>query len=369
MGQHRPRRIVGAVLTLSAIITALVATTSAASAAVEVSPSSTSWTSTTEGWVLGWSPCDTAVCATLVHTTDAGATWARETAPPVTPSEYGNQARVFFAERGKRTVGLATNGEALYATYDGAQSWQETSLADYDRVGDIAATARQVYVAAQRETATGVDTQVFSAHIGRPDWSPVDGFAASHPGSLASTLTDLSATPKALSFAVSSFGEFVQVWTTTKPHRHVVAAPCDAFASTRVAAVARDREFVLCSSNPGRGAMDKEAKSSPDGSAFDSVGLAPRLGITTDFAAADGSTLAVGATGGDMGIVHMSYDGGSTWETTFGVPDTGPVLDLHFQDATHGTLVTGYPGLGTSAVFRTVDAGHTWTEVELTLQG
>jgi photosystem II stability/assembly factor-like uncharacterized protein len=46
-------------------------------------------------------------------------------------------------------------------------------------------------------------------------------------------------------------------------------------------------------------------------------------------------------------------------------PDRGPVQDLAFQDELHGVLVTGYPGLGTSAVYRTEDGGHTWSALEL----
>ena len=61
----------------------------------------------------------------------------------------------------------------------------------------------------------------------------------------------------------------------------------------------------------------------------------------------------------------MSFDGGQTWQTPFVAVETGPVLDLAFQDAEHGVLVAGYEDLGTTVVYRTVDGGHRWTELGL----
>jgi len=48
-------------------------------------------------------------------------------------------------------------------------------------------------------------------------------------------------------------------------------------------------------------------------------------------------------------------------------PETGPVTDLDYQDAEHGTLVAGQAALGTSQLFRTVDGGHTWQPVDVTV--
>ncbi|MGW5365420.1 WD40/YVTN/BNR-like repeat-containing protein [Actinopolymorpha pittospori] len=73
-----------------------------------------------------------------------------------------------------------------------------------------------------------------------------------------------------------------------------------------------------------------------------------------------GGTLAVGATGGDESFVHMSFDGGHTWETTLAVSERGPVFDLAFSDSQHGTLVCGNPDLHNSELYRTSDGGHTW---------
>lgn len=328
----------------------------------DFSPSSTSWTSDLRGWAFGWSGCDAGTCATLLRTADGGDTWTDSTPPPLQPSDNGTPARILFTGRGHDLVGLATDGRTLYVTRDHARSWRQVRLPGAGFVGDVDATRRHLYVAGVSRHGDRVTTRLYRSPVARDHFTRVQGVHRSGTGTPASTLTDISTTRRAVDVAFSSWNAFVSVWTSPDGRTFTKTSPCGKLAATRLGAGSRQLTYVLCSYNPGRGHMYKRLKSSTGGD-FDTIGMAPTAGITSDFAAAGPSTVAIGATGGDAAFVHLSTDGGRTWRTTLAAPDTGPVLDLRFTDAEHGTLVAGYPDLGTSVVYRSTDGGLHWSPV------
>jgi photosystem II stability/assembly factor-like uncharacterized protein len=366
----RVRRLALLVATIATVLTSTVAWSTPveaqpAAAPTKFTPSSTSWTSATDGWVLGWVPCASGRCATLLHTTDGGASWPEVKAPDIQPSEVHYQTRVFFAERRGHTIGLVTNGDALYVSYDGAHSWQPLELDGAQLVGGIGANAREVFVVAHQEVGSEVSTQAYSSPIDHPHWQQLRGVSALSPGGLGSTTSVVQGTGAAAQIGVSTYGGVVKLWTAPKGHRFDEAYPCDPLSVMYPGIGADGRQLALCSSNPGRGKMDKVLRTrDADGHFTTVVGEPPLDGLTTDFAVT-GDTVAVGATEGDAALVHMSFDGGATWETPFVAIETGPVFDLTFQDAQHGVLVAGYEDLGTTVVYRTVDGGHRWTELGL----
>src|SRR3712207_5141210 len=63
------------------------ATATPAAAPVGFVPSSTSWLDRSQGWVLGFVPCDGGNCPVLLRTWDGGRTWWQVPAPDVAPSE------------------------------------------------------------------------------------------------------------------------------------------------------------------------------------------------------------------------------------------------------------------------------------------
>ncbi|MFD1718567.1 WD40/YVTN/BNR-like repeat-containing protein [Georgenia deserti] len=218
------------------------------------------------------------------------------------------------------------------------------------------------------EGGSGVRTQYFRTPVLTERWEPVRELAATGLGTAGSTQTDLASDGWVLQASTATFDGVNRVWISRPPGRLVDASPCESLASTHVGVADLRRQFVLCSSNPGMGYMDKELQVTTDGGeTFEPVAMAPRDGLTSDFAVADSETIAIGATAGDAGIVEASFDGGASWEFTLFEPDTGPVTDLDFQDAEHGTLVAGQAALGTSQLFRTVDGGHTWQPVDVTV--
>lgn len=368
------RRLVAVVAALAAtLVTALGAGAHAAEpehldppALSGFSPSSTSWTSATTGWVLGWVPCGGQLCSRLQHTDDAGATWSQRTAPPVQPSEVGFQTRVFFAERSGRSTGLATNGQRLYVTYDGARTWRRLDLPGADIVGGIGANDRSVFVVGHAETGGAVSTQAFSSPIHHPRWHRLRGVADTGPGSLYSTMSVVTGSGRAVQIATSTYDGIVRLWTALNGRRFEAAYPCNPRSVMHPAIGAGRQQFVLCSSNPGRGRMGKVLRTGSAADRFTAIaGWPPIDGITSDFAVSPSSAIAVGATMASAALVHMSFDGGGTWKTTLVAPETGPVRDLSFQDARHGVLLAGHGAIGWSTVYRTTDGGHTWTPLNL----
>lgn len=368
---NRPRRVVAAIMAIAS--GAALALTSAVPAGAQpapaaragFSPSSTSWTSPRNGWILGWSPCDAGTCSTLLHTSDGGMTWSEAVAPEIHPSQIGNQTRVFFAQRHGHSIGLITNSDVLYASYDGARSWQRLNLPGTEMIGGIGASARSVFVVGHTQFGTQVASQVFSSPINHPHWSRVR-VATTSPGSLYSTMSVVAGSGRAVQIAIGTIGGVVKLATALNGHRFRTAYPCTPRSVMYPGMTADGRQFVLCSSDPGHSNMYKILRTGDADDHFTTVaGMPPVYGITSDFAVAGDSTIAVGVALKGAGLVYMSFDGGKTWQTTLAAPWTGPVRDLAFQDARHGILVAGYGVAGSSAVFRTTDGGHTWKELAL----
>ncbi|MGH3501881.1 MAG: WD40/YVTN/BNR-like repeat-containing protein [Nocardioidaceae bacterium] len=334
------------------------------------SPSSTSWTSATEGWVLGWTPCGSEDCARLMHTTNGGDSWTEVNAPDVSPSIYSRQTRVFFAQGGGHTVGLVTNGNELYTSFDGGRTWQRESFPGADKLGAIGSTSKEVYMVAFRGPGYTTTTYVLRTPLAERDWQKMPGVAVTGDGSVSSYSSSISGTGKELQIGTSAWGGAVRLWSSgalpTGSSRDTLrtSIPCSDHSVMQAGLAAAGRSYVVCSYNPGIGHMYKQLKSSPDGVSFSPVSKAPLAGITSDFAVTGTGTLAVGARGGGTGIVYMSFDGGQSWSTNLWAEDTGTVNDLAFQDPLHGTLVAGSAGIDHSVVYRTVDGGHTWTPLK-----
>jgi hypothetical protein len=329
-------------------------------------PSSTSWTSPSVGWVFGWSSCRSGLCPGLLHTTDDGATWSKGTTPDIQPSDVGFQTRVFFAERHGHSIGLITNSRDLFVTYDGARTWRPMHLPHAELIGGIGADARSVYVVGHEQDGSQVSTQAFSSPIQRPRWHAVPGVTATSPGGIYSTMSVVNGSGRAVQISTSTYGGVVELWTALNGHRFESARPCNPLSVMYPGMGAGHQQFALCSFDPGHGNMYKELRTGSADDQFTTVvGAPPVDGITSGFAVSNDSTIAVGATKNSFGLVHESFDGGRTWETTLAAPETGPVRDLSFQDPQHGVLVAGTSEIGWSVLYRTTDGGHTWTALEL----
>lgn len=329
------------------------------------SPAATNWVSPDEGWVLGYVPCEDDSCAAVLHTRTGGESWAALQAPDLHPSEFNNNSQLAVVQTPRMTTLIASNTEDTVISRTGGESWHPVDL-PADKVGDLAAGPDGIYLSAHTVDGDEASMTLWHSPATWPTWDQVPGVAADVPAQLASVLSDIAAGPQGVRLVgTSAFGAPTQAWALPdgEPPEQI-EAPCGEYATQFFGVADDEHEFALCSQNPGRGSMDKQLFAATNGVTFEPVGtLPPQAGITSDFAVADANTVAIGATGGGVGMLHMSFDGGQTWQTTLQSQDTGPVFDVDFQDAEHGVLMTGY--LGTSVIYRTVDGGHTWEPLDL----
>jgi photosystem II stability/assembly factor-like uncharacterized protein len=315
-------------------------------------PSSTSWTSERNGWVLGFAPCAQGDCANLLRTLDGGQTWLRWPAPPVRQTPEHDQVRVWFAND---VDGLATDGHRLFASHSAGVRWQQVPLPEAE-IGAVASNDRFMYAI----LSDGAGTRLYSSPLHASRWAPVPGIELPTAGG-----GDVVARGTSAFVALASVFQSNGYWSTTDGRDwRASAPPCDVNSVPNLG-LARDRAlFALCSHDPGRGFMAKDLeRAEPDGS-FSFVSTAPPVGITTGFDAASRSTVAAAAVGAGAAFVHRGTAGGTTWDTPF-VGDEQPVFDLAFTDSRHGTMVLGGPGWPNAVVYRTTDAGATWTPLTL----
>jgi photosystem II stability/assembly factor-like uncharacterized protein len=316
-------------------------------------PSSTSWTSERNGWVLGFSPCAQEACAALLRTFDGGQTWLPLGSPPVSQTPEHDQVRVRFANN---FDGMITDGHQLLATHTAGVTWQRVPLPENAQIGAIAANDAFMYAIVSSDK----ETRLYSSPLRSTSWAPVPQVELA-PGAAG----DVVARGRSAYVAVTAVFQAGGYWSTTDGRNWQAGTPpCDANAVTRFG-LARDRTlFALCSHDPGRGFMAKDLyRAEPDGS-FTFVSSAPPEGITTGFDAASRDNVAIGAVGAGAAFVHRGSAGGTAWDSPF-IGEEQPVFDLAFTDSRHGTMVLGGPGWPDAVVYRTTDAGVTWTPLAI----
>ena len=369
----------GAATTLAALATLIAPATasasmSAAEAATAVTPTavaaagvppgfapaSTSWTSPTRGWVLGFAPCRAGSCPTLVSTSDDAQTWQRHAAPRV--SSTVDQTRVHFADD---INGWATDGRVLMATHDGAIAWRRIRLPGAIgsvTVSKLASTDRYAYAIVSYGANATTTTQLYSSPLGQDDWRPVAGVAVPGSGGW-----DIATRGSAAYVALGVVHQSTRLWSAADGKNWFEVQPlCSVDDAVRLSSTQPADIKALCSFDPQRGYIHKLLVESADGGAPIVLGQAPDAGITTGFATNSAGTAVVAGVGAGASWIHASYDNGATWQTPLVIPEVQlPLLDLDFQDTDHGVVVWGGPKWSASAVYRTTDGGHTWSPLAL----
>jgi hypothetical protein len=309
-------------------------------------PSSTSWIDGKRGFVVGFAPCASGQCPALLRTVDGGVTWRQTRVPPVRLVSVDRRVRVHFAND---LHGVITDGQAMYATHTGGRLWRRVVLPG--DIGALASNDRALYAIVTSDTGT----RLFSAPLDADRWAPVPGVEL--PSSGGGTVV---AHGSGASVALNVIHESIAYWTTTNGQTWQASEPpCQVNANPELS-LAGPTVFALCSYNPGRGSMFKDLMRSDSGGPFTFVSQAPEPGITTDFAAASPSTVAIGAIGAGAAWLHRGTQGPAAWGTPF-IADELPLADLAFTGEQDGALVWGGPLWGEAKIYRTHDAGATWT--------
>jgi hypothetical protein len=336
------------------------ATVAAAGVPAGFAPTSTSWTSSTDGWVLGFAPCWTGSCPALVSTSDDAQTWQQRTAPRL--SSTPDQTRIHFANN---LDGWATDSQVLMATHDGARTWWRVRLPDAVRSVNIlklASTDRYAYAIISYAVAGTSTTQLYSSPLGEDGWQPAAGVAVPGSGGW-----DIATRGSAAYVALGVVHQSTRLWSTADGGNWTEAQPlCSVDDAVRLSSARPDDVEAMCSFDPYRGYMTKQLVEAADGGAPVVLGQGPIAGITTGFATTSAGTAVVAGVGAGATWLHASFDNGATWETPLVIPDVQlPMLDVSFQDATHGVAVWGGPKWSAAEVYRTTDGGHTWSRLTM----
>lgn len=350
------------ILTVAAAIALALPTSSLAAApsSTPVAVASTSWTSPSQGWVLGTQSCPTGTCLTLAQTQNAGDSWSRLVAPAtrLAPSGGNGVQEVHFAD--------AENGWAFYpqlhATHDGAASWQRipipgggTQVLSLTSAGGFAYAVVSTCTVGNPSQCTGPGSLwrtpvATNAWIQVPLSLPARGFPVLSASESVLYLT--GRTPGGAPFLAASTDGLT--WTS-RP------VPCadPSISSLRVASAGGRTALLLCSENVGLGRFSKVAYATTDTGRTDALrGEAPTDGQPLGVAA-EGRVGLIAVSGGDSHILR-SDDAGRTWTQTY----TGPseqLADPQLVGPT-GAVVSGpaYYPLAAQDLLLSHDAGLTW---------
>ncbi|MCP2257352.1 Uncharacterized protein LX15_001037 [Streptoalloteichus tenebrarius] len=326
-------------------------------------PTSTSWADVDHGWVLGFVPDSGTPRPVLLATGDGGATWTPRTAPEITVSPSSAQVRVHLANE---RDALATNGETIFATHDGARSWHLVELPDTGPrvdVGSIASNETNSYMMIASGSEEDQRTRLFSSPVDQTRWSPVPDVAV--PVVVGGSVV---ASGSAAFAALSGPGVPGRFWSTEDGGAwRESAPPCpESDMASWLALVPRDRSavYAVCAyrGELPTGHSYKDLKRSEAGGPFQLLGRAPTTGVMRGLAVPTSSSALVAAVGGGFAFLYRTTDGGRNWETVLR-QEPPEFLDLAFQDAAHGVVFRGTGTGDTGAVLRTTDGGATWREL------
>lgn len=344
-------------------------------------PGSVTFVSTTTGYVLGADPsCKAQNCPSLVRTTDGGANWVSIPAPPAAyvarDTAQGVVTGTAVSElRFADPMDGWAYGPALFATHDGARTWQRVNLGgtviSLETAGgyvdavvspcapEESCTGRvrleQARAAAGRFTTVLTGPSQQTAGLDAPDLSlqPPGGFV----------ILGYETSVRAELYATEDLGDPAGWNAFADP---CLAAHLTGSELTSIIAPDKTTLYSLCVGNGGAGSTSKVVVVTKSGRSV-VAGSAPRGGDGGMLAATASGTLVIGATSAASWL-YRSTDGGRTWSTVKEYSDQGYGFgDLGFTTDTQGIVVQGLPALpakgGPSVLLLTHDAGATWQPV------
>jgi hypothetical protein len=309
-------------------------------------PTSASFLSSTEGFVLGTPGCPPgrACRPRLVATTDAGAHWH---ALPALPAGTAGSSVLFATPR----VGWLY-GKGIWVTRDGGVRWRK--LAFRGSVTTMAVSTGPAYAIA---APSGSDAWVLlSSPVTRNAWQPVPGI----PGTAESSL---AARRKA-----AWFGSGNAVWATTDGthwHKYPFACTGKDYGLAAIAAASPNRVRFLCTDTADFNTASEgiEIMTSATG------GRTERLGGREAPVIGDGGVIAVpprhaevtefATSVGAPAWISRTQDDGRNWRRALTVRG-GSWTSMCFINAVVGWVVDVREQL-----LRTTDAGRSWHSIRI----
>src|SRR5579871_2265423 len=317
-------------------------------------PTSVTFVSANEGFVLGSAPCASAPCTSLLRTVDGGRTWVGVPAP-----RSANVSEVRFANG---VDGWAW-GPELWVTHDGALTWHQLTVPGADgRVYDLEAAAGTVHMA----VFEGRSFEVATAAV-RSDVFTLSSVAAS-------VLVGGGPVPTVQLVLQGSTGWMIEVDRTVVGGLRLVngvwqqwTPPCFDANGTAVLAASSATELVAACDQgvwgPATPMGERLWVSHDGGSTWTDVGPVPVVPHAEVVASSGGAVAVAGAPEGAGGEqVMTTFDGGRSWTYAVRVNTVMSARDLGFTTTSQGVVVlteSGQPG----QLWMTRDGGHTWAEV------
>ena len=323
-------------------------------------PSSATFVSSAQGWVLGTAPCSSPPCTSLVRTTDGGRTWRGIPAPRVslatTVSSGAANTVVSSVRFADATHGWVFGG-ALYATTDGGSNWHSVPITSASRsVSDLQSSGGYAWavLSCTPSTCTAKATStVLRARVGTDTWTIVGA-----PVPTAGRGRLLVHGGDAWVYGTAG------VWHGTGAAWTALAAPCAGVLAGLSALTEADAHHLdaLCTGNGGAGSIEQQLRGTSNGGRT-WVSNGPVVVGPSDVngVADNGRGVLIVADSSGSSYLHRTLDDGAhfTDVTPSGVRNGGyPWSDLGFTTADQGVVVER-----NFSLFLTRDAGATWSRV------
>ncbi len=328
-------------------------------------PSSVTFVSLDEGWVVGSAPCQNATCLVLLKTLNAGRTWVSVQAPPTAFSDGDSQdlASVDQIRFADPNDGWAY-GPALWSTHDGGAHWRRDYLpsqASPGIINDIEAARGIVDVGL---LDNDFDARIETSPVGTDAWHETPISVPGGAGPVPATTITLS----------GSEGWMVQVdrtvlggarfgrtgWSAWQPPCMTGSGGLILAASTasNVAAVCSDGQWT---NFPARVEV---AFSDNSGTTFTRAALQPGLVMAENAASPAPGAVVVATLGAGGNVVFdATYNGGATWEKVFGTITDDYTGFIGFTSPSQGVAILDDDGGTAATLLMTFNGGRSWAPV------
>lgn len=322
-------------------------------------PSSATFISANQGWVLGTAPCRTAPCTSIVRTADGTGSWVGIPAPKAALSRTDNatSSTVSILRFANTTDGWAAGG-ALYSTHNGGQSWQPVRLGPSgSTVTALESGGGYVYAAVDECPLTSgcnPSTVLFASTIGSDQFRPLGaGFRGLvEPAGLAVHGADWFAAP--VTGARIYHGQALGALAST-------AAPCaTGFGPVAIAAADAVHLDLLCSGDGAAGSATYQLYGTVDGGGrWAPSGPTHHLPSGVSAMSDNGAgALLIAAESGNSQLLRTTNDGVS-FAAVLTLPSGGQV----WGDAGYTTATQGFAVLGGVGCYLSRNSGATWTKI------
>ena len=261
-------------------------------------------------------------------------------------------------------------GNSLWATYDGAHTWQQVDLDG--PVLSLNSSAHFAYALVGNcspgaANCQGPALRLERSVVGSEKWAPVPGIS----GYGTSAIIAVNGANAWVSMVPRDHGA-AMIWTTADGGAKWHSLPDSCYQpaqATDLAGLASPGGrvvFELCAGNPGAGQEGKSLRISSDGGSTSRlVGYLPLGGLAQGIAAAGHDNVYVTAVSG-ASDVYSSDNGGRTWDARIFDDGGAGLTDIGFSTPSFGAAIEGQPADGPVAdrLLVTDDGGATWSVVK-----